>query len=97
MGKKYFVKKLNVKLERLDYCNSKYVGIAAWGGRPKDPLMKVMRKEWVEDTFLADFENYKFRISRYYDEILKLNYGDYLKLPPEKERTPHKIYKTYKK
>ncbi len=97
MGKMYFVHKLNEKLRRLDYTNSSYVGIAAWGERPKDPQTKVMKKEWIEDTFLTDFEQQKFRISKYYDEILKLNYGNYMQLPPEKDRVPHHLYKAYKK
>ena len=97
MGKMYFAHRLNEKLRRLDYTNSSYVGIAAWGERPKDPQTKVMKKEWIEDTFLTDFEQQKFRISKYYDEILKLNYGNYMQLPPEKDRVPHHLYKAYKK
>lgn len=97
MGKMYFVRRLNEKLRRLDYTNSSYVGIAAWGERPKDPQTKVMKKEWIDDTFLTEFEQQKFRISKYYDEILKLNYGNYMQLPPEKDRVPHHLYKAYKK
>lgn len=96
MGKMYFAHRLNEKLRRLDYTNSSYVGIAAWGERPKDPQTKVMKKEWIEDTFLTNFEQQKFRISKYYDEILKLNYGNYMQLPPEKDRVPHHLYKAYK-
>lgn len=97
MGKWYFVNKLHKKLELLKYENSRYVGIAAWGGRPKNPYEKVMRKEWIENTFLVDFEQYKIRISKYYDEILKLNFGNYMQLPPPKDRVPHHLYKAYKK
>ena len=97
VAKMYFAHRLNEKLRRLDYTNSSYVGIAAWGERPKDPQTKVMKKEWIEDTFLTDFEQQKFRISKYYDEILKLNYGNYMQLPPEKDRVPHHLYKAYKK
>lgn len=97
MGKMYFVSRLNEKLRRLDYSNSSYVGIAAWGERPKDPQTKVMKKEWIDETFLTDFEQQKFRVSKYYDEILKLNYGDYMQLPPEKDRIPHHLYKAYRK
>lgn len=97
MGKMYFAHRLNEKLRRLDYTNSSYVGIAAWGERPKDPQTKVMKKEWIEDTFLTDFEQQKFRISKYYDEILKLNYGNYMQLPPEKDRVQHHLYKAYRK
>lgn len=96
MGKKYFVQKLNKKLSKLDYSKSKFVGIAAWGERPKAPSRKVMKKEWIENTILVDFENHHFRISKYYDEMLSLYYGDYMQLPPEKDRVPHHLYKAYK-
>lgn len=97
MGKKYFVQILKEKLTKLDYCNSKYVGIVAWGARPQNPYKKVMEKRWVDNTILVDFENYHFRISKYYDEMLSRYYGDYMQLPPEEERIPHHLYKAYKK
>lgn len=97
MGKNYFIKKLNQKLDKLDYDHSSYVGIAGWGELPKNPARKVMRKEWLEETMLAPFEDTEFRISRHYDEILRLNYGNYMQLPPEKDRYQHHLYKAYRK
>lgn len=96
-GKAYFVKELNRRLDQLDYAHSQYVGIAAWGERPKDPARKVMRKEWLEETMLAPFEDTELRISRHYDEVLKLNYGNYMQLPPERDRIQHHLYKAYRK
>lgn len=97
MGKRFFVNKLNKRLAKMDYEHSRYVGIAAWGERPKNPARKVMLKEWVEDTILAPFEDAEFRISSHYDEVLRLNYGDYMQLPPEEDRIQHHLYKAYKK
>ena len=97
MGKKYFTNRLNEKLSKLDYKNSKYVGIAAWGERPRNPSKKVMKKEWIEETIVVDFENYHFRISKYFDELLRHYYGDYMQIPKEKDRKPHHLYKAYRK
>lgn len=97
LGKQYFVNKLNRKLSAMDYQKSHYVGIAAWGERPKNPARKVMRKEWIEETMLAPFEDTELRISCHYDAILKLNYGDYMQMPPEKDRIQHHLYKAYRK
>lgn len=97
LGKRFFVNRLNKKLRTMDYDGSAYVGIAAWGERPKNPARKVMRKEWLEQTILAPFEDAQFRISAHYDDVLRLNYGDYMQLPPEHERTQHHLYKAYRK
>lgn len=97
MGKRYFVRKLNRRLTTMNYAESAYVGIAAWGERPKNPARKVMRKEWLEQTMLAPFEDAQFRISCHYDDILRLNYGDYMQLPPERDRVQHHLYKAYRK
>lgn len=41
------------------------------------------------------FENRVFLISSEYDDFLKKAYGDYKKLPPEKERVTHHSFKAY--
>lgn len=40
----------------------------------------------LEETYDAEFEGYKFKVSKHYDEILTNLYGDYMKLPPKEER-----------
>lgn len=97
MGKNFFVNQLNRILSTLDYENSTFVGCAAWGERPRHPSKKVMRKEWIEDTMLVDFDKYQFRVPKDYDAVLKLNYGDYMQLPPEEDRIQHHLYKAYRK
>jgi len=53
------------------------------------------KKEWFEEYKIAVFENREFKIPAGYDNILRTLYGDYMKLPPEKERLTHHSYDTY--
>lgn len=46
------------------------------------------RKE-VEESIMVPFEDTQVSIPRGYDTILKIIYGDYMKLPPEEEQVPH--------
>lgn len=94
MGKNYFVDKLNNILSTLDYENSNYVGCAAWD---EVSAVKVMRKEWVEELIKVPYEDCEFYIPKHFDEILKVNYGDYMQLPPEKDRINHHLYQAYLK
>ena len=48
---------------------------------------------FIEWNFLDKF----FFIPEKYDEILTLTYGDYMKLPPEKERVPYHGYRIMRK
>ena len=50
-----------------------------------------MEKEWFKNRILLDFEGYKFWCPKDYDKVLKFYFGDYMKLPPEKERVSHSI------
>lgn len=93
-GKKYFMRKLASLLEKYKYEECEYVGAAAWCTQPQK---NVYKKEWCEDLIKVPFECYEFNIPRQYDEMLKVTYGDYMKLPPEKDRIYHHMYKAYKK
>lgn len=46
-------------------------------------------KEWFEDVMLHDFEGRQFFITREYDKVLRACFGNYMQLPPEKDRTAH--------
>lgn len=46
---------------------------------------------FFEDLIEVMFEGYSFWGTRYYDEYLKIKYGDYMKLPPLKERKVHPV------
>ena len=93
-GKDWFQNKLE-KLARVkDYDNSEYVGCVVWlSWVEKD----IFPRKWFEKTILMEFDKYKFRVPKEYDKILRHEYGDYMKLPPEKDRVGHHFYKVYKK
>lgn len=46
-------------------------------------------KEWYENFMTGEFEGHQFLISRYYDQILRNYYGDYMQLPPEEHRVSY--------
>ena len=46
-------------------------------------------KNLFQETVLMPFENCEFCVATGWDEILKANYGDYMKLPPVGEREQH--------
>ena len=93
-GKDTFQNKLD-KLARVkSYDQSEYVGCVVWlSGGEKD----IFPRKWFDEYIMTSYENYTFRIPKQYDEILKHVYGDYMTLPPEKDRIGHHFYKVYKK
>lgn len=60
--------------------------IGAIAFRPDE--FKYERK-WMEEFEERDFEYLKVKISKYYDELLKRQYGDYMKIPENKNGTLH--------
>jgi len=59
-------------------------------GASKKRLKKYLReKETFYKMIDGEFEGHLFPIPKNYDEVLRRNFGDYMKLPPEEERYPH--------
>ena len=94
MGKDYFEKKLRKLIDTQSYERKSYVGCAIWCEHPK---WAVVKKEYIDNLIEVPFENYQFKIPKAYDELLCQWYGDYMQLPPEKDRIYHHLYKAYKK
>ncbi|WP_338146883.1 LicD family protein [Ligilactobacillus agilis] len=93
-GKEVFQRKLAKLAGIKEYDESNYVGCAVWlSWGEKD----IFPRKWFEETMLVNFDKYKFRIPKEYDALLRYEYGDYMKLPPKKERVGHHNYKVYKK
>lgn len=46
-------------------------------------------RDCFDEMIEVEFEGRKFPIFKEYDRYLKPGYGDYMKLPPEKDRIPH--------
>ncbi len=51
-----------------------------------DSLNCFYDKNIMDSYHYCDYDNFSFMISDEYDIILKQNFGDYMKLPPESER-----------
>ena len=49
------------------------------------------KKEYLNDFIDIEFEDDLFKIPKEYDKILKIDYGDYMKLPPKDKRVTHEI------
>lgn len=93
-GKNHYQKKLSNLADLKNYEESEFVGCVVWlSGGERD----IFPKEWFDETIKLKFEEYEFNVPKEYDKILKHVYGDYMQLPPEKDRTGHHYYKAYKK
>lgn len=93
-GKDFFQKRLNALARLRDYDSSKYIGCVIWlSWGEKD----IFLREWFDEYLMMPFEQYMFRVPKHYDEILRHEYGDYMRLPPEEDRIGHHYYKVYKK
>lgn len=90
--------KLLIKLMMLPVPANLFLNMANWlrrRGNFEDSSMvysnagitKLLPKVLLERSELHDFESLKVRIPSGYDKLLNIWYGDYLKMPPENERT----------
>lgn len=88
------VKKLDRDVRKYPYQTSSYVGHfvskAPWGS-------DVKPKEIFENAVKHIFEEDEFWIPGQYEEYLRLEYGDYMKLPPLEKRVTHHDYVAYLK
>lgn len=84
--------KLKKLANKYPYESSEYVAVVAWGN-----ARVFYKKSWFDDLSLAKYEDAEFYIPKAYDDCLRLQYGDYMQLPPENERVGHHFYKIYKK
>lgn len=74
---------MKLKLQRNNFYKSKYVSIVSW---ISDSILT--KQEWWSQPVMGEFEGLEFNIPIGYDEILRLEYGDYMQLPPEEKRIP---------
>ncbi len=91
-GKKRAIKILHKMAGIHSYETSKYVGCIIWlSGYKRDCFLR----RWFEESIKVAFEQYEFRIPREYNKVLEHDYGDYMQLPPEKDRVGNHNYKAY--
>ncbi len=91
-GLPYVQRTLENKAKKYSFENSNYVGIPNWNW-----IKLVYKRDWYEDFIKWPFEDGTFYISKYYDDILRAEYGDYMQLPPVEKRVYHHGYKAYKR
>lgn len=95
LGKSFFVKCMNKLLKKCDYDSSEFVGCLVWSTYA--PSKEVFPKSWIEEIQKGRFEDSEYNIPKHYDEMLRTIYGDYMILPPEKERVYHHQFTAYRK
>ncbi len=93
-GKEFFQDRLEELAGVKEYASSEYIGCVIWlsGGE-----IDIFKRKWFDETIWMPFEEYEFRVPKDYDKVLKHAYGDYMQLPPPKDRVGHHYYKAYRK
>lgn len=92
IGPKFFLNKIVKLSQKYSYDDSEFVG---FGG---DIYLenRLENRMWFEDVIDIPFEDRVFKAPASYDEYLKSLYGNYMQLPPEDKRVPHRIKAYYK-
>lgn len=80
--------KFNKVMKKYDYADCEY--IADFVG--KYLFRDVYPKSWWEPGIMVTFENVQVRIPSGYDKYLSRIYGDYMKIPDEKEQITHREF-----
>lgn len=73
--------------------SDKYVSVLY--DRTKNSYCDAFPREYFTETVKHKFEDFEASIPKDYDTILKNLYGEYMSLPPEKDRISHHNYKIY--
>ena len=82
--------------KRVERIKTKYKGYNYKRVKPWDNTSKILVNADIFDDYVdLDFEGVKAMATAKYDYILRFEYGDYMKLPPEEERIPKHGFKAY--
>lgn len=92
LGSKFFIRKIDRIIAKCDYDSSNYLGLAAWDASPQ-----IYNKNFFDDRIKVRFDDTEFYAPKEYDYILRMTYGDYMKLPPKSEQVAHHGYVAFKK
>ena len=89
------LKKNDFKAQKYKYEISDKITCTTWDFDKTD-----YQKQWFEyndEEIKIEFNGEMFRVPINYEEVLKKRYGNYMKLPDEKDRIPHHNYSAYRK
>ena len=81
------IDKLERILRRSDFDKTSWCGNMLGRYRERE----VVKREWFGKPIKGMFEGQEVNIPEHSDPILKSLYGDYMKLPPEKDRVAHNV------
>ena len=90
MGVSYYQKKLENEVTKYNFDDYEYVGVPNWNW-----ARIVFKRDWFNELVKVPFEDSEFYITKYYDDMLKEEYGNYMQLPPESQRVYHHGYLAY--
>lgn len=93
LGPRFFLNIMEKIGRRFDIDNSDCVYCTTWC---LNKTMIYVPKELLSDFIYKDFEDIRVPIPERFDELLTMFYGNYMELPPEKERKPSHDYIAYK-
>lgn len=88
------IKSIDKKITKHEFVKSKYVMACCYPGIKKH---QKLEREIYEEFVDIDFESKKYKVIKRFDEYLKMQYGNYMKLPPANERVGIHSYKAYVK
>ena len=93
IGPSFFIKHYNKicrKYEKNNNCRNIITNWPIYGYKHE-----IVPKEFFDDYIYKKFRNINASIPKSYDEILKIYFGDYMKLPPEEQRVSKHNMKAY--
>lgn len=93
LPKRYFINKIDKKIKESNQENSSCL-ISYCGDVSFDKSSYPI--EWFAQYVDIEFGNYKFKVISGYKELLKLQYGNYMELPPKEKRLPHHVITEFK-
>lgn len=73
---------------------SKYGANLSWLAYGKNDIIEIQKVKVCERKV---FENIEVNVTRFYDDILKHIYGNYMELPPVEKRVTHHNFKVFSK
>lgn len=94
LGKRFFFNRLEKMSKCYSYNETKYVGCLVWGTAS---LKKYFPREWFGNGKKLIFEGKNLIVPNEYDKVLRRIYGNYMELPPIKQRKSHHFYTVSKK
>lgn len=71
--------KINLMAQKYNEIDEEYVSRLTFCANRKDRLSACVPRRFIEELTIVEFEGYKFKATKYWDEYLKIFYGDWHK------------------